>query len=432
MKKYKFDESNLGEGYYRGFTLIELLAIIVILAIIAVITVPIVLNIIDEAGKGSAKNSAYSLRKTVQLYYEKQSLDEANEIAETIDFECKNGECSYTDSNSIKHVLDLNGTVPEAGHIRIDSKGNINGEGIVINGYNCLISDNTEIICLGDNDTYDVEITLQFASSYSFMGSSPTYRYENEVVATYGGAINIPYALTPNGYNTLGWDFNGDGIYNAETDTINIAIMRALERTDKTIQINPIIELKDDYYNVIVINGSESGVYQINNNITITANAAEEGKKFSHWLQDGEIISYKQKESFQVYKNITYEAVYVDENEVIDKKGITTIINMYKDTTINKLYFISFSTIPEDCTMNKAGIIATNDSEVGNSGDGFNDQTATFVRSGDTSGVTASRYTWTKTNVNVGDTWYVRAYLQYTDPNGVSHTIYGDVVSQTM
>ena len=42
----------------KGFTLIELLAVIVILAVIALIATPIILNIIDDARKNSAKESA--------------------------------------------------------------------------------------------------------------------------------------------------------------------------------------------------------------------------------------------------------------------------------------------------------------------------------------------------------------------------------------
>ena len=53
----------------KGFTLIELLAIIVILAIIAVITVPIILNIIENARKGAAKNSVIGYGKAVELAY---------------------------------------------------------------------------------------------------------------------------------------------------------------------------------------------------------------------------------------------------------------------------------------------------------------------------------------------------------------------------
>ena len=59
----------------KGFTLIELLAIIVILAIIAVITVPIILNIIENARQGAAKNSVIGYGKSVELAYTQYQYD---------------------------------------------------------------------------------------------------------------------------------------------------------------------------------------------------------------------------------------------------------------------------------------------------------------------------------------------------------------------
>ena len=58
----------------KGFTLVELLAIIVILAIIAVITVPIILNIIDNAEKGSVEDSALGYKDALQKYYATKSV----------------------------------------------------------------------------------------------------------------------------------------------------------------------------------------------------------------------------------------------------------------------------------------------------------------------------------------------------------------------
>lgn len=60
----------------KGFTLIELLAIIVILAIIAVITVPIILNVIDNAKLGSAKNSVIGYGKAIELAYTQKLYDD--------------------------------------------------------------------------------------------------------------------------------------------------------------------------------------------------------------------------------------------------------------------------------------------------------------------------------------------------------------------
>ena len=38
-------------------------------------------------------------------------------------------------------------------------------------------------------------------------------------------------------------------------------------------------------------------------------------------------------------------------------------------------------------------------------------------------------YTWNKTKVETGDTWYARAYLVYTDAAGVQHTVYGELIT---
>ena len=62
----------------KGFTLVELLAVIVILAIIALIATPIILNVIDNAKEGSAKNSAYGYIDAVEKANAQQILKESN------------------------------------------------------------------------------------------------------------------------------------------------------------------------------------------------------------------------------------------------------------------------------------------------------------------------------------------------------------------
>ena len=69
-----------------GFTLIELLAVIVILAIIALITVPLILNVIETAKRGSFKDTAYGLIESAELYYSKQQLNGNNIGSKTFTF----------------------------------------------------------------------------------------------------------------------------------------------------------------------------------------------------------------------------------------------------------------------------------------------------------------------------------------------------------
>ena len=88
----------------KGFTLIELLAIIVILAIIAVITVPIILGIVDEAKKGTAKDSAYGYKDAVNKFYTSQLMNNK-------DFKMKDK--IYTISELSLAGVNVSGSEPE-------------------------------------------------------------------------------------------------------------------------------------------------------------------------------------------------------------------------------------------------------------------------------------------------------------------------------
>lgn len=62
----------------KGFTLIELLAVIVILAILALIVTPVVLNIIENAQKGSDMRSVEQYAKVLQEHYFEERLDDSS------------------------------------------------------------------------------------------------------------------------------------------------------------------------------------------------------------------------------------------------------------------------------------------------------------------------------------------------------------------
>ena len=68
----------------KGFTLLELLAVIVILAIIALIATPIVLNVIENARKGSATNSAYGYIDALEYTNSRPNLTESNTLEDGV------------------------------------------------------------------------------------------------------------------------------------------------------------------------------------------------------------------------------------------------------------------------------------------------------------------------------------------------------------
>ncbi|MBQ2944862.1 MAG: hypothetical protein IJD93_09285, partial [Ruminococcus sp.] len=93
--------------------------------------------------------------------------------------------------------------------------------------------------------------------------------------------------------------------------------------------------------------------------------------------------------------------------------------------------------VPEagmEVTYVKAGIVAMNEK--------FYDGTNLYVGSPESNmfdrspeGTTANKaentYTWTKTNVAVGDTWVAKAYVQYRTADGTLHTVYSDLARAT-
>ena len=102
----------------RGFTLIELLAVIVILAIIALIATPIVMNVIENAKKGAAARSMENIEHAAEVYYYAKRLDNT---FEGTTFTCNGDVCSNG-----SETLDISGTIPSDGTIKITKDGSIN------------------------------------------------------------------------------------------------------------------------------------------------------------------------------------------------------------------------------------------------------------------------------------------------------------------
>ena len=97
----------------KGFTLIELLAIIVILAIIAVITVPIILNVIDNAKRGTAKDSAYGYKDAISKYYVSGMLEDES-IKLSDDYNVVDGKLGEYD-------IPFSGTKPTSGYLTFEN-----------------------------------------------------------------------------------------------------------------------------------------------------------------------------------------------------------------------------------------------------------------------------------------------------------------------
>ncbi len=107
----------------KGFTLVELLAVIVILALIALIATPIILNVINDAKKQAAKDSAYGYMDAVEKYIVSSELEDTS---------IKDGTYSVEELNSMG--VSVKGSIPDNGTIKIES-GSVKSYDIGIDGY---------------------------------------------------------------------------------------------------------------------------------------------------------------------------------------------------------------------------------------------------------------------------------------------------------
>ena len=106
----------------KGFTLVELLAVIVILALIALIATPIILNVINDAKKQAAKDSAYGYMDAVEKYIVSSELEDKS---------IPDGTYRVEDLNK---KISVKGSTPDNGNIEIKNSS-VKSYDIGIDGY---------------------------------------------------------------------------------------------------------------------------------------------------------------------------------------------------------------------------------------------------------------------------------------------------------
>ena len=143
------------------------------------------------------------------------------------------------------------------------------------------------------------------------------------------------------------------------------------------------------------------------------------------WYVKGYLVYEDAKgEQKTVYSDLTKSTLEGSETIIEDKiVGTAVMESVTPLPDEQKLRFAAMLNVPADCTINKAGIVATSDAEKGKN---LTAENADYVRA-DATTKHGYRYTWTKTKVTADQTWYVRPYLVYTNANGKEFTVYGDL-----
>ena len=116
----------------KGFTLVELLAVIVILAIIALIATPIILNVIDNAKEGAAKNSAYG-------YIDALEKVNAQDMLSSESINVLSGVYTISSDGTLTHgekavTVKFKGTKPTGGTLTYADGKLSSGSSIIVDG----------------------------------------------------------------------------------------------------------------------------------------------------------------------------------------------------------------------------------------------------------------------------------------------------------
>lgn len=156
----------------------------------------------------------------------------------------------------------------------------------------------TDIIQVVSNNVMEDNVTIVFESAYNQIMASDQI--------TRGQTTKEPALPTYNGNTALGWDYDCDGIYDPEKDTLEAAVELAFANDAHAIVIRPVYRLNDNTYYITVNGGAVTkgeanvdGTFTQNTVISVTADEPVTGQKFSHW-RDGayKVVSYNKSYSF--------------------------------------------------------------------------------------------------------------------------------------
>ncbi len=204
----------------KGFTLIELLAVIVILAVIALIATPLIMGVIDDARKGSAKNGAYGYVKALENTIATEMIKDTTISPSAI--QTNVGQVMFTKrmnngniASAGSRVMNYKGTKPERHNLNIIDGTVGNGSCIVISGYGFQMNHNEwEEINVGEckensngNIIVDVKegmIPVTFDSSGNTVVADTTKEWYNYDEKKWANAVSVTSASRSNYQNTPG------------------------------------------------------------------------------------------------------------------------------------------------------------------------------------------------------------------------------------
>lgn len=249
------------------------------------------------------------------------------------------------------------------------------------------------------------------------------YAAEDEIV--------FPKEPLTTGFDFAGWDHTEAQILEklAKGEDVTVLALWTVKQLYFSVKVNG---------GEVIAHGDmdKDGNYLAYRGVTVKANDASEGMKFVCWTDhNGNIKSYDAEYKFYIAEDTELTAVYMDADATVDYEVLVDVVMDATSSTTSNTILFSWN-VPEQetgYTFVKAGILLVRY-------DNYNE--ATFEVGTSDSKVTqyspktefqipANVFSVNKSGVNSGDTWVVKAWVQYLDTNGELCVAYSDVVIET-
>lgn len=259
------------------------------------------------------------------------------------------------------------------------------------------------------------------------------------VQAVVGTEITVPAHKNYYGYTFEGWDSNGDGVADITGTQAEAGAKYTVAEGVTTLLA--VYKIEKVSYTVNVTKGTikgedataASGTYEEGSVVTVTADAAEEGKEFKEWQSDGMVVSTNETYSFIVKKNMNLTAVYADKGSA-EVKPVVSFTNYSRQSLAEEnkdqvKMVISWSGVT-GCQIVSIGALRTYDATQGTEDNLVLDNSSTAIKNGKCTKISNSG-TFTG-SLKIGGasrakTLYARGYITYKDAQGTIHAVYTDI-----
>ena len=242
------------------------------------------------------------------------------------------------------------------------------------------------------------------------LDSDPMYAFDED--------INVPAAGLLPGFTFQRWSMTEQEI----------------AATTEDVVVYPIYTVNSESYTVKITNDayvSGAGTYQNLQTVHLKAEPVNgEGQAFSYWKDSsGAVVSYERNYSFRINYNISLTAVY---GEDVTPAPVARVSKIVPDTTEFKITFYAERSVPTDYTVLSHGLLVSKTEQTEDSmivsaaGDSA---TAGIRKVYGNSNENCGTFSVAQSNVDIGQSVYVRPFLIVKNAADAQFIVYGDIVS---